>query len=106
MGSARRLTGHVTICCLSINGGFSRGGNILCARRLQDFLGTLDLLTRVAMHGEENSALLQLAFISLCYELGAPGAEQGVGGAAPCSPRARPRPPCHDRTRGEEWAEA
>ena len=68
MGSARRLTGHVTICCLGINGGFSRGGNILCARRLQDFLGTLDLLTRVAMHGEENSALLQPAFISLCFE--------------------------------------
>src|ERR1017187_9634445 len=106
MGSARRLTGHVTICCLSINGGFSRGGNILCARRLQDFLGTLDLLTRVAMHGEENSALLQAAFISLCFELGKPRPAKAAGSPPPAPPSAPPRQSCHDRTRGDEWAEA
>jgi len=31
-------------------------------------LATRDFSCRIAMHGEENSALLQAAFISLCFE--------------------------------------
>jgi hypothetical protein len=60
-GSARSLTGHVRICFLGINGGFSRGGNIVSACTFHNFLCKLNLLCRVAMHGEENSALLQAA---------------------------------------------
>jgi len=62
--------------------------------------------TRVAMHGEENSALLQAAFISLCFEFRDTRADQGAGSSAHCSPTPSPASPAHDRTRGDEWAEA
>ena len=103
--SGRSLAGHVTICCLGIDRGFSRGGNILSARGLQHFLGALDFLTCVAMHGEENSALLQAAFVSLCFKFRDTHADQGAGNSAHCSSNAQPRQPCHDRTCGYEWTE-
>ena len=106
MGSARSLTGHVTICCVGINGGFSRRGNIFRARRLQDFLGTLDFLSCVAMRGEENSTLLQAAFLSLCFELRDPHADQGPGNSSYCSPNAKSGQSRHNRASRDKWAQA
>jgi glutathione reductase (NADPH) len=103
--SARSRTGQVAICFLGINRGFSREGNILSARSLQNFLCPLDFLSGVAMHGEENSALLQAAFVSLCSEFRDTHADQGAGDSAHCSSHAQPRQPCHDWTCGYEWAQ-
>jgi hypothetical protein len=64
-GSTRSFTGHVRICFLGINRKFSRAGNILAAFTFHNFLAKLNFFCRVAMHGEENSALLEAAFGAL-----------------------------------------
>jgi hypothetical protein len=84
-GSMRSLTGHVRICFLGINRGFSRGGNILSAFTFHNFLAKLNFPCRVTMHGEENSALLQAAFVSLCFEFRDPHTDQRPGKSANCS---------------------
>jgi hypothetical protein len=66
--STRCRTGEVAICLLDIDRRLSRGGNILSPRRLENFLRTLDFLGRVAMHREQNFALLQATFVSLGFE--------------------------------------
>src|ERR1700674_2334666 len=101
---ASSLTGNVMIGCLRINRGFSRGGDFLAARGLDNFLGTHDFPGRIAMHGEKNTALLQVAFVSLCFEFRDAHADQRAGNPAHSPPNAKSRQPCHDGTCGYEWA--
>src|SRR5450755_2198411 len=89
--SSSRTTGQVAICLLGINGGFSRGGNILSSSRLQNFLRTLDFLGRVAMHREQNFALLQATFVSLGFEFRNTHANQGASDSTNGSSNAQPR---------------
>jgi hypothetical protein len=46
--------------------------------RLENFLRTLDFLGRVAMHREQNFALLQATFVSLGFEFRNTHANQGA----------------------------
>jgi hypothetical protein len=46
--------------------------------RLENFLRTLDFLGRVAMHREQNFALLQATFVSFGFEFGNTHANQGA----------------------------
>jgi hypothetical protein len=74
-----RRTGQIAICLFDIDRTFSRGGNVLSPSRLENFLRTLDFLGRVAMHREQNFALLQATFVSLGFEFRNTHANQGAG---------------------------
>jgi hypothetical protein len=70
------------IGCLCVNRRFSCGGDFLAARGLENFLGSHDFPRRVAMHGDEDTALLQMAFVSLRFKFRDAQADQ-----RPCNQR-------------------
>src|ERR1700674_2055092 len=59
-------------------GRFSRGGNILGPRALQDLLGFLRPLRIVRMNGQKNPAIFDAAFVSLGFVLRDSHADQST----------------------------
>src|ERR1700677_385968 len=59
-----------------VGGRFARRGNILGAGGLHDLLGALDRLGAVAMHGQQNAALLHASFVALRFIFGNSHADQ------------------------------
>src|ERR1700676_3172720 len=104
--SAGSLGGCVTVCLLGIHGGFSRGRNILGVCNFQNFLGPLDFISRITMHGEENSTLLQAALVALGFEFGDTHANQCTGESADRAADIQPCHTGHDWACSDEWAQA
>src|SRR5580700_6764102 len=103
--SAGSCTSQLAICFLRINGRFSCGRNILSTGGLQNFLGTHDFPRRVAMHGEEKSALLQATLVSLGFEFRNAHPDKSARNPTDCSSSAQPGQTCHNRTGGYERAQ-
>src|SRR5450631_4937452 len=89
-----------------IGGRFSRGGNILSARALQDLLGFLRPLRMVRMNGQENPAIFDAAFVSLGFVLRDSHADQSTRKAAYRSTDAGTCKGRHNRTGGYEWPQS
>src|SRR5271156_7123261 len=73
-GVARTL-----IVRFDVRGRFASGGNILGAGDLHDFLGAFHRFGRIAMHGQQNAALLHASFVTLRFILGDAEADQRTG---------------------------
>src|ERR1035441_278061 len=89
-----------------IGGRFSRGGNILSARALQDLLGFLRPLRIVRMNGQENPAIFDAAFVSLGFVLRDSHADQSTRKAAYRSTDAGTCKGRHNRAGGYEWPQS
>ena len=83
MSDSRGLGSPVNTGFIALIGGrFSRGGNILSARALQDLLGFLRPRRIVRMNGQENPAIFDAAFVSLGFVLRDSHADQRTRKAA------------------------
>src|ERR1035437_6712068 len=68
MSDSRGLGNFANTGFIAVFGGrFSRGGNILSARALQDLLGFLCPLRSVRMNRKQNPAIFDAAFVSLGF---------------------------------------
>ena len=70
VSSAGRATLDVVIRFCAVGRRLSGGRNVLRSGVLHDFLGELYLVGSVAMDGQENSALLNAAFVPFRFILG------------------------------------
>src|SRR5580700_12155827 len=84
------------------SGRFSRGGNILGARALQDLLGFLRPLRIVRMNGQKNPAIFDAAFVSLGFVLRDSHADQSARKPTDRSADSRSSKSRHNRSSGYE----
>src|ERR1017187_9841699 len=83
MSDSRGLGNFANTGFIALFGGrFSRGGNILSARALQDFLGFLGPLRSVRMNRKQNPSIFDAAFVSLGFVLRDSHADQRTRKAA------------------------
>src|SRR6202049_908116 len=87
-------------------GRFSRGGNILGARALQDLLGFLRPRRIIRMNGQKNPAIFDAAFVSLGFVLRDSHADQSTGKPTYCPPDSGSGQGCHNRPGSYEWTQS
>src|SRR6266851_2261507 len=97
---------HGLISILPVALGFTGGRYVLCSGLLQDFLGSLDPLGIVTVHGEKDSSLFDSAFVAFCFILGNAHANQGSSYAADYSAGAGTSERGHDWTSGNQRADS
>src|SRR5580700_4538533 len=89
-----------------VPGRLSRGRNILCARALQNLLGFFCPLRGVRMDRQENSAILDAAFVSLGFVLRDSHADQSTRKPTHRSADSGASKGRHDRPSGYERPQA
>src|ERR1700680_4727954 len=87
-------------------GRFSRGGNILGGRALQDLFGFLRALRIVRMNGQKNPAIFDTAFVSLGFVLRDSHADQSARKPTYRSPDPGSSKGSHNRPGGYEWPQS
>src|SRR5712671_4112632 len=97
---ARATHGFVSILPVAL--GFTSRRDVLRSGFLQYFLGSLDPLGIVAVHGEKESSFFDPAFVTLGFEFWNAHTDQGSRNPADHSTRAGAGERSHDRTSGDQ----
>src|ERR1022692_66709 len=88
---------------LLVDGGLTGGRDVRGARFLEQVLGLLRLLRRIAVDREQDPSALEDPLVPLGFELRYSHSNQRPGHAAHRAPCARPRQSGHDGARRDEW---
>src|SRR5580704_19153523 len=83
---------------------FAGGGDILRPSDLHQFLGSLDVIRSIAMHGKEDASFLHAALISLCFIFGDAEADERAGKPTHGAAHTNTRQSCHDWASGDKRA--
>src|SRR5271154_753265 len=104
--AARSCVARALILCLDVSGRFTCGGNILGVGNLHDFFGAFDRFRAVAVHGQQDAALLYASFIALGLIFRDAEADQRAGESANGAADTDASQGSHNRASRDEWTDA